>query len=278
MNSHLYGIFMALLSTTSWAICAILYKKWGEKLEPIALNTINSILSFFGLLAIVLITQTNFYIDNINLLKIALSGILGITIGDSLFYASLNRISPVITSIIVLAGPFFSGIFGLVFLHEIPSKHSLITIILILLITTLILCHNKEKKITKNSISGIIFAILSLCLTSFAMIIIKPVLIETSTLVVTMYRMLFSTVTLFIYAFISKKIFLWVPIVKNNNFSFKLTITVTISTLGGFWCSLISLKYCNLITTSSILALEPFFIFIFLIIIEKIKNIYSNDK
>ena len=99
MNNSIYGVSMAIVAAMSWATGAILFKKWGEKLEPVALATLNSIFSCACLLIILFCSQLPILIPKHMLIPIAQSGIIGIVIGDSLYYASLNRLSPVMLSI-----------------------------------------------------------------------------------------------------------------------------------------------------------------------------------
>lgn len=267
MNNSLYGVSMALLATMSWAIGAILFKKWGEKLEPVALTTLNSLFSCICLFIILFCSQLPIMIPKSSLIPIAQSGILGIVIGDSLYYASLNRLSPVMLSIILLAGPFFSGIFGLIFFNEIPSIYSVIGIVTILIGTTIILLASGSKlKNAKTTMLGVFLGLSSLCLTSFSMALLKPVLQSTPSLTVTMYRMLFSGLALLLYAVITKKIFTWVKVLLDKMFTLKLLGTMIIYAVGGFWCSVIAVKYCELVIASSIMSLEPFFILLIMIL------------
>ena len=269
MSNSIYGILMALTSAISWAISVVLYKKLGKNLKPIALNSINAVLSFLGLLLIVFITKSNISISGSNLSFIAMSGVLGIVIGDSLFYASLNHLSPIMLSVISITGPLFSGIFGLLFFDEIPTNLTIIGMLIILAGTSIILYFQRDRQKYKTSIIGVIYALMAMCLTSYSMVLVKPVLTTSSPLVVAMYRMLFSSIALICYAVVSKKIFVWLGIINRYKISLKLIIVSAISTIGGFWCSLTAIKNCELVVTSSILSLEPFFIMLIMILLYK---------
>ena len=102
------------------------------------------------------------------------------------------------------------------------------------------------------------------------MVILKPVLVNYSSLTVTMYRMLFSAFVLFLFGIFSKKISRWTnTLLQDKIYSIKLSGTVTIATFGGFWLSLVAIKYSQLIVASSLMSLEPFFILLFMIIFYK---------
>ena len=271
-NSHI-GIIFALLTTASWAMCAILFKKLGEKLEPVGMTTLKTILSSLFLIIIIILTHNSLLIETKYLIPVAISGILGIAIGDSLFFASLNRLSPLVLSLILFVGPdLFSGVFGLIFLKEMPSLLSWVGIFGILcgLAFFIFPIENGSTEI-KTKFTGVVFAVLSLICTSYSMVIIKPVLNNISVLTATMYRMLFSSAVLICYAFLSKKAFVWTNCLHDKKYNLNFLGTVFLATVGGFWLSLLAIKHCQLIIASALMSLEPLFILLFMVIFNSYK-------
>lgn len=271
MNNSIIGISIALISTLSWALCATFLKKLGERLDAIGMTTVKAVLASVLLFIIINITGTTLNIGFNNIIPVAISGILGIVIGDSLFFASLSRLSPLVLSLILFVGPdIFSGIFGLIFLKEMPSLISWAGIFSILTgLFFLIFPIKKEDTESKTKITGIILALLSLICTAYSMVIIKPVLVGIPVITATMYRMIFSAVILVLFGIFSKKIFLWKNVLSDKKYNLQLTGTFSLATIGGFWFSLIAIKYCKLIVASSLMSLEPLFILIFMIIFNK---------
>ena len=271
MNNSIFGISIALVSTLSWALCTVALKKLGERLDPIGMTTIKAILASILLCLIIFFTGETFNISTNKILTIAISGILGIAIGDSLFFASLNRLSPLILSIILFVGPdLFSGIFGFIFLKEMPTLQSWIGIFCILFgLAFLIFPIQKENLESKTKITGIIFALLSLICTAYSMVIIKPVLNDIPIITATMYRMLFSSIILLLFGLFTKKLFSWKQNLNNKKYNIQLAGTLSLATIGGFWLSLVAIKHCKLIIASSLMSLEPLFILIFTILFFK---------
>lgn len=268
MDKTIIGVFLALVSTASWATCTLILKKLGEKLDPIAMTTIKTCFATVYLLLLVCLTGKGLVVTNGSTIPIVASSILGIAIGDSLFFASLNRLSPLVLSIILFVGPdLLSGIFGIIFLGENPSVIAWFGIAVILLgLGFFIFPIKEDDESSKTSFLGVLFAILSLICTAYSMVIIKPVLLENSTLTVTMYRMLFSAIILFIFAICSKKIFVWKNVLQDKTYNLKFAGTIAIATYGGFWLSLSAIKYCDLVLASTLMSLEPLFIIFFMII------------
>jgi drug/metabolite transporter (DMT)-like permease len=97
------GEALSLLSAIVWALAVILFRKSGERVHPLALNTFKNLVATLLFLPTMLIlgepllrqapTQTY--------LMLLLSGALGIGIGDTLLFMSLNRIGAGLTGIVV---------------------------------------------------------------------------------------------------------------------------------------------------------------------------------
>jgi drug/metabolite transporter (DMT)-like permease len=89
------GEFYSLLCALFWAIAVIFFRKSGEKTPPLALNL------FKGVAALVLLVPTMLLVDTGPLIMqhstwdwvlLVVSGMIGIGIADTLFFASLNRL------------------------------------------------------------------------------------------------------------------------------------------------------------------------------------------
>ena len=101
MLTNNLGIIGALGATASWALSGVLFKILGERLPPIGMTVAKTFFSVILLFPIVLFCY-DFSVTGDNLYKIVLSGLLGSAIGDSLFFAALSKLSPLLLSIILL--------------------------------------------------------------------------------------------------------------------------------------------------------------------------------
>lgn len=271
MDKTIIGIIFALASTASWAVCTLILKKLGEMLDPIGMTTVKAILGVVFLCLLIFVTGTNFVLPSEALIPVVLSSLLGIAIGDSLFFASLSKLSPLVLSLILFVGPdIFSGVFGILFLGENPSVLAWVGIVVVLIgLSFFIFPIKKEDETIKTSVIGVVWAVLSLMCTAYSMVLIKPVLIENSTLTVTMYRMLVSAIVLLFFSIVSKKIFTWKNVLQDKSYNLKFAGTVAIATYGGFWLSLSAIKYCDLVIAGTLMSLEPLFILLFMVLFCK---------
>ena len=118
MSSSMIGIVAALGSTASWALCGVLFKKLGERLDPVGMTTVKS------LVAALFLAPLLFFVGGAaaggrDLLWLAASGIIGIAIGDCFFFAALGQLSPLLLTVLLLTCPnVFTGILGVLCLGE----------------------------------------------------------------------------------------------------------------------------------------------------------------
>jgi len=106
--THL-GELSALATALVWALSVILFKKSGESVHPIALNTFKSTLAMILLLPTLVVCGDSLLYpapagDYVLLL---LSGAIGITVADSMFFHSLNLLGAGLSAIVdCLYSPF----------------------------------------------------------------------------------------------------------------------------------------------------------------------------
>lgn len=268
------GIIAALGSAASWAVGSVVFKKLGEKAQSIAMTTVKALLSAAILLVFILVMEIDPFVSKHSLMVLAASGIIGIALGDSFFFASLKRLSPIVLSIILFAGPdIFYGVLGFLILGEMPPLQIWAGIILILsgLGCLLFPLEVQNSDGQKTRFAGILFALASLFCMAVSMVIVKPVLHTMPTLTATMYRMLFGGLFLLGCGVASNKIKTWEKPFLNKDYNFKFLYSVLIVTFGGFWLSLVAIKNCDVVVASTLMSLEPLLILLYMIIFCKHK-------
>ena len=87
------GELAGLGAAFCWAVAAALFRRCGETIPPFTLNLLKGVIAVAIALATLGVTRaswTNLEVQALGLLL--LSGVIGIGIGDSAFFASLNRL------------------------------------------------------------------------------------------------------------------------------------------------------------------------------------------
>ncbi|NPV13827.1 DMT family transporter [candidate division WOR-3 bacterium] len=195
------GEILALLSALFWAFAVILFKKSGETRHPLTLNI------FKNLLATILLIPTIVLFREPLLPRLSLhdyvcfiaSGILGMAIGDTLFFASLNRIGASLSAIVSYMYSPALVILSILLLKETLSPFQFIGIFLILAALLTATRIELPQNLTRGRLlTGVLLGVLSTLATAIGVIIIKPLLAQNSILWVTLIRLFAALISLFI--------------------------------------------------------------------------------
>jgi len=277
MRTDLIGIYSALLSAASWALGAILFKKISENISPFGMTLAK------GLIGCVLLGIV-YYIEGISMLPtnvliiLFVSGVIGISVGDTLFFASLRNLGPKTQVILFMFGQVITAILGIVIFMEYPTPVQYAGISLTLIGVSSVLwtkIYSSSSNIS-TSIKGVVYGLLAMILFSLSLILVKSVMDEISTIGATFYRILSGTVGIMAFGLFGNQIKDWVTPFKGDiKMILFFVMSVTIVMFGGFWLSLVAIKYINIGVASALNATEPLFVlpFAYFIMKEKIEKI-----
>jgi drug/metabolite transporter (DMT)-like permease len=267
-----FGEALSLLSAGLWALAVIFFRKSGEKVHPLALNTFKNLLAFILFIPTIWIFREKLlYPAPLNTyLLLILSGIVGIAIGDSLLFASLNKLGAGLTGIVVCMYSPFIICLSVIFLGETLTIRQILGAILIIaavMITTI----KKEKKIFdhKQLLIGIFFGILASAGMAVGVIIMKPIINKTPLLWATEIRLLGGIIALgLIFLFYPRRRRLTDSLLMTNKWSY----TISGSLIGAYLAMAVwlgGMKYTQASVASALNQTSTIFIFIFAGIILK---------
>lgn len=117
------GIGAALLAALFWAIATRMFSKLGKTLNPAGLNSVKSILAVLLLLLTLagrslLTGQSWINLQTPEFIFLAVSGVLGIGIGDTAYFGAINRLGPRQTLVLDAAAPIMTTILAWIVLQE----------------------------------------------------------------------------------------------------------------------------------------------------------------
>ncbi|PTY36311.1 hypothetical protein BGP77_03100 [Saccharospirillum sp. MSK14-1] len=113
------GELYALLAALSWTTAAYGFRHLGGTLTPLQLNLWKGILACVGLAAFIGVSGQWISLPSAVWLPLLLSGLIGITLGDTLLFSALNRIGERTTlTIAESAAPLFTISLGMLWLGE----------------------------------------------------------------------------------------------------------------------------------------------------------------
>lgn len=254
----LLGTASALGSAASWALGAVLFKRVGEKMSPAAMTLAKGAASVV-LLGIAVVAIGFYPAQSQSLWLLVLSGVIGIALGDSLFFKSLQDLSPVSIIILMVVGQIVTAILGVIVLSERPTPMAWLGMALIMAGVVVVLFGDVSNDPTQTRMRGILFGLGAVLCMSVSSIIAKRPLDTVPTVQATFVRMASGTVGVFLVGGILGQLGGWLAPLKDFTFLAKFLLAVVVVSFGGFWLSIVAIKHLPVAVASALNATEPIF-------------------
>lgn len=156
MISETIGQLAALLAASFWAVATVLYHRAGSHFSPLQMNLVKGVIAT-PLLFIVSWLLGNSLTLTSGLWLLAVSGVIGITIGDSCHFAALRRLGPWHAMLLEYLAPPLAAFMAWVFLADgltaIEVTGAVITLSGVLIVVT----EKAPDKQPALSLAGILF-------------------------------------------------------------------------------------------------------------------------
>lgn len=260
------GIAAALGSAASWACATVVFDRLG-KLMPAAGMTFFK--GLFSLVLMVVLVLGSGGFDHVSLhdfIFLALSGIVGISIGDTLFFRSLQDLGAKVQVLYFMLGQVVTMVLSFLMLGEVLSVREYIG-------ATILLCGIMVVTIGKqedhpNKVRGILGGFASILCFSLSSIMVKVSIADVGVPTATFWRMFFSTVSIMFIGFTSKRFVTWYTPLKQTKTQLLFLMNVVIITYGGFLLSMLAIKLITVSLASVLSATEPVFVLILAFLIN----------
>ena len=225
INFPYFGELSALLAALCWSIAVIIFKSVSKELSPLLITALkNTIALCFFISTFILFDIPLWHsgFEKIDYLKIILSGCLGMGIADILFITALSKIGANRVAIINCFEPAVIYLFSIMILGIALTAQQFIGFSIVI-ISILIISYEKDliEINPKIKLRGIITQIFAVILSSFGIVLIKPILTIVNNdiklqLWVTVFRLVPGfLVTWIIFMFSKNKLILLKPLKKS---------------------------------------------------------------
>ena len=194
MNGNIpyFGESLSFLTAIIWAFAVILFKKSGETVHPIALNLFKNLFAMVLFLPTMFIFKETLFrpVPYSDYLLLMLSGVIGIAIGDTLFFKSLNLIGAGLFAIVdCMYSPFIISL-SVLWLGESLTFLQIVGAVMIVVAVLSTVNINKSGGIKRSDfLLGIFWGVLAIASMAVSIVMIKPLLVHSPLLWATEIRL-----------------------------------------------------------------------------------------
>ena len=262
-TSHLLGAFSALGSAFFWALAAILFRRVGDHVPAMGLNFNKGLIAFACLGALLLFTETT-SVDPQSLLFLTISGLIGICLGDSLYFVALVRLGPRLTLLLGSLIPVAAGLISFVFLHERISLVSAAALVLTVIGVTFVLWEKAPAAKNDSQIqhwkSGIFFGLLFVFAEAAGIIFTKVGVQELPSLQATFIRQTSAIIGLTFWGLAAGTFIGWLKPLENPRIRNRVIVASIIGAFIGTWLSVLALKNTHTTVAAALNSTSPLFV------------------
>lgn len=271
MSTILIGSCASLVSAAAWGLSAVLYQSLEERITPFGLNLARGMFGLVLLYGVAL--TTGFVIPHGRmLLMLTASGILGIALGDSLFFLTIKRIGARLTALLSTLSPIITAFFSIIFLGERVNIFDVTGIVLTVAGIGLVLWEKSapsENRAVRNLWHGVGYGTLAMCCMSASVVMAKIGVAHVTAIEATIIRMTAGVLCLIIWGLRRRTLSEALKPLQSLSTLKVLILVVIVSTFGGFLLFMASLKYIDASLASTLNCTTPLFVLPFAAIFFK---------
>ena len=258
------GEIAALSAALLWAISSVVYSRLGVNIAPLQLNLYKGIIAIALIVLTLLVQGATF--TNLSWSTIAwlsLSGVIGIGLGDTAYFAALNSLGARRTLLLETASPPMGALLALIFIGEQLTSLSWCGILLTILGIAWVISERNPINNISISARGIVYGVLAAIAQAVGAVVSRFALIQSdiSPLESTLIRLVGGTI-------IVLSLLLFPISITQAKARWRISwrslgiiaIAATGSTYLGIWLQQTSLKFAPTGIAQTFLATSPLFI------------------
>jgi|GEM_PF-432943 len=203
------GEVFSLAAAIIWSCSLSTYKAYGEVVSSQVLNLYKNSVAIVCLGLMVILTGASFPARNEEWLFLIASGLAGIAVGDTAYFASLRRAGAQLSSALQCLAPPMTAILAVAFLGETLTRRETIGIIITVAgLTGLLWLRRRDQKVELSKVSGnvlglgILFAVLSAFGQALGVVLTRHVMKDVDIFAGAVLRIIPAVVTLWLVGFL----------------------------------------------------------------------------
>ena len=257
------GEISALTSSMVWACASLLFAALGASMHPVTLNFYKCVIA----LVMMLVTQLIFLgvslpqMSSHEWIWLSLSGLLGLSIGDTAFFNALNRLGPRRTLLVSALTPAITALLAIPVLQEGLDTHVILGMMLTMAGVVWVIRERSSTGSEEDVAlkAGLGFALIAVAAQSGGNVLTKLGASEASALEISMVRLLAGILGLVVYMVIKGRSFKPQTPWKTRDYGL-LILATFLGTYLGIWLMNSGLKYAQTAVATTLNSTSPIFI------------------
>lgn len=160
-NSLIFGQLAALIAAFCWALATLMYSKSSHHLSSAQLNMVKGLLAspllFIGMWLFVDVSSLAW--QSTPLLLLLLSGVIGITIGDTCYFSALRRLGPAHTILLEYLAPPLAAFIAWLTLSELLSWWEIVAALVVITGVLLVLTERQPVAGVQINRAGLLYGV-----------------------------------------------------------------------------------------------------------------------
>ncbi len=261
MDDRLLYCGVSLLSACSWALGAILWRRLGDRLSPYGMNLAKTAVGALFLGAALLVVGVE-PVGARSVACLALSGILGIAVGDTFFFLALMELGPRRASLMGALNPVAIALAAAAFLGERPAPAAWAGIVAASFGVGWVLWERSAPAGAgaANRSLGVRYGVLSVLCTAGGVLLAKVGVAAAPSVHAAWIRLLAGAAALTLWGASRSALGRWVEPLRAGTLLAQVAAVVAVVVFGGFWLSLLALKHIDAAVAGTLNATAPLFI------------------
>lgn len=226
-----------------------------------AINLAKGMVALLCLGGLLLVGGAALDIDSTSALALALSGIVGICLGDTLYFLTLARLGPRLTLLLGSLIPVTTAIIAVLFLGEVVTAVAWLGIGLTIAGVTYVLW---QRTSTQHGVeawrSGVFFGLLFVAANALGIIASKVGVQQVPALEATFIRQAWAIAGLTFWGLMMRDLLGWVRPLRNKKLLKMLLVAAVIGAFLGTWLSIVAIKYTHVAVAAALNSTSPLFV------------------
>lgn len=269
---EILGIIAALGSAASWAFATVVFDRLGKVIPYAGITFLKGVFSILLMLVLVVTIGDFKTISGHDTIILVISGVIGIAIGDTLFFKSLQDLGAKMQVLYFMLGQIVTMLLSFLLFGDVLTLEEYIGAMILLCGIVIVTWGRQEDH--PNKTRGIIGGFLCILCFSISTIMIKYTEADIDVISASFYRMSAGTFLMTLFGITTHKMKSWIMPLKDYKTLSLLLLNVVVLTTGGFILSMYAIKTISVSLASILSATEPVFVLLlaYLINHEKVSK------